>query len=105
MSLSDHVTLNFNSSLSKAAVFLDIEKAFDITLLLSLLYMLPKLKCSISLIKLISSFLSQRKLRVSVEGEMSLPRNTHAGVTQGSVLSPHCTVYIQMIHPKHLVSI
>jgi hypothetical protein len=28
MSLTDHVTLNFNNNLSTAAVFLDIEKAF-----------------------------------------------------------------------------
>jgi hypothetical protein len=29
MRLTDHVTLNFNNSLCPAAVFLDIEKAFD----------------------------------------------------------------------------
>jgi hypothetical protein len=32
--------------------------------------------------------LSQRKFRVSVEGEMSTPRIMQAGVPQGSVLSP-----------------
>jgi hypothetical protein len=42
---------------------------------------------STSLIKLISSFLSNRKFRVSVEGEMSTPREIQAGVPQGSVLS------------------
>jgi hypothetical protein len=31
MRLADHVTLNFNSNMSTAAVFLDIEKAFDTT--------------------------------------------------------------------------
>jgi hypothetical protein len=46
------------------------------------------LEFSINLIKLISSFLSQRKFRVSVEGEMSPPREMQAGVPQGSVLSP-----------------
>jgi hypothetical protein len=46
------------------------------------------LEFSTSLIKPISSFLSQGKFRVSVEGEMSTPRETKAGVTQGSVLSP-----------------
>jgi hypothetical protein len=39
-------------------------------------------------IKLISSFLSQRKFRVSVEGELSTPRYMEAGVPQGPVLSP-----------------
>jgi retron-type reverse transcriptase len=42
---------------------------------------------SVKLIKLISSFLSHRKFRVSVEGELSTPRYTEAGVPQGSVLS------------------
>jgi hypothetical protein len=74
--------------MSTAAVFLDIEKAFDTTWQLGLLYKLSKLQFSISLIKLIGSFLSQRKFRVSVEGEMSTPRYMQAGVPQGSVLSP-----------------
>jgi hypothetical protein len=43
---------------------------------------------SASSIKFISSFLSNRKLSVSVEGEMSTPRIMKAGVPQGSVLSP-----------------
>jgi hypothetical protein len=46
------------------------------------------MKFSASFIKLISSFLSNRKCSVSVEGEMSTPRIIKAGVPQGSVLSP-----------------
>jgi hypothetical protein len=53
-----------------------------------LLYKLSKLEFSNSLTKLIGSFLSERKFRVSVEGEMSTPREMQAGVPQGSVLSP-----------------
>jgi retron-type reverse transcriptase len=50
---------------------------------------------STNLIKFISSFLSQRKFRVSVEGEMSTPGDIKAGVPQGSVLSPTlCNLYI-----------
>jgi retron-type reverse transcriptase len=71
-----------------AVVLLDIEKAFDTTWHPGLLYKLSKLKLSDSLIKLISSFLSQRKFRVSVKDEMSTPRRMQAGVPQGSVLSP-----------------
>jgi hypothetical protein len=59
--------------MSMAAVFLDVEKAFGTTLHFGLQYKLPELKFSISLIKLISSFLSQREFRVSVEGEISAP--------------------------------
>jgi hypothetical protein len=36
----DHVTLNFNNNMSMAAVFLDIEKAFDTAWHLGLLYKL-----------------------------------------------------------------
>jgi hypothetical protein len=74
--------------MSTAAVFFDIEKAFDATWQPGLFYKLSKLQYSTSLIKLIGSFLSQRKLRVSVEGEISTPRYIQAGVPQSSVLSP-----------------
>jgi hypothetical protein len=47
--------------MSMASVFLDIEKAFDKTWHLGLLYKLSEL-------------ISQRKFRVSVEGELSAPR-------------------------------
>jgi hypothetical protein len=38
MKFTDHVTLNFNNNMSTAAVFLGIEKAFDTTWYLGLLY-------------------------------------------------------------------
>jgi hypothetical protein len=90
MRLTDHVTLNFN--MSTAAAFLDIEKAFDTPWHTGLLYKLSELGFSVSLIKLISSFLYEMKFFVSVEGEMSTPRIMLAGVQQGSVLSLHCLI-------------
>jgi hypothetical protein len=66
---------------------LDIEKAFDPTWHPGLLYKLSELEFPTSLIKLIRSFLSQRKFRVPVEGEMSTPREMQGGVPQCSVLS------------------
>jgi retron-type reverse transcriptase len=89
--------------MSTAAVFLDIEKAFDTTWHFGLLNMLSKLELATGLIKLIGSILSQRKFRVSVGGEMPTPRIMQAGVPQGSVLSPTlCNIYINDA-PKHLV--
>jgi hypothetical protein len=44
--------------------------------------------CTSSLIKLISSFVSNIKFSVMIEGELSTPWNIQAGVPQGSVLSP-----------------
>jgi hypothetical protein len=63
MRLTDHVTLNFNNKMSTAAVFLDIQKAFDTTWHSGLLNKLSKLEFSTSLIKLIGSFLSERKFK------------------------------------------
>jgi hypothetical protein len=96
MGLTDHVTLNLNNKLSTAALFLDIEKACYTTWHTGLLYKLSKLEFSINLIKLLSSLLSQRKFRVSVEGEMSTPRVMQAGVPQVSVLFP--TLYYMYIN-------
>jgi hypothetical protein len=86
--LTDHVSLDFNKNMSTAAVFLDIEKAFGTTWHPGLLYKLSELQFPISLIKLIASFLTNRKFEASVEGEISSPRKVAAGVPQGSVLAP-----------------
>jgi hypothetical protein len=71
MRLTDHVTLNFknnnNNNICDCGIF-GYRK--------------------INSIKLISSFLCNRKFRVTVEGELSTPREIHAGVPQNSVLAP-----------------
>jgi hypothetical protein len=69
------------------AVFLDIEKAFDTTWQSGLIYKLSEFTFSTSLIKLITSFLTDRNFNVLVEGEFSTPREIGAGVPQGSVLA------------------
>jgi hypothetical protein len=69
MRLADHVTLNFNNNMSTAPVFFDIEKAFDTTWRSGLLYILSQLEFSMSIIKLIVSFPTDRKFKISVEGE------------------------------------
>jgi len=74
--------------MSTAVVLLDIGKAFDFTWRPGLLYKVSKLHFSASLIKLIRSFLSNRKFRVMVQGEMTTPRDIQAGMPQGSVLAP-----------------
>jgi hypothetical protein len=79
----DHVTFNFNNNMSTAVVFLDIEKAFDTTWHLGLLYKLAKF--------------SQRKSRVSVEGEICAPRDVQAGVPQASTPTP-------TLHSIHMVA-
>jgi hypothetical protein len=77
-----YVTLNVNNNMSTAAVFLDIEIPLDTTWHPGLLYKLSKLQFSTNLIKLIGSFLSQRKFRVLVEGEIFKPRYMQTGATR-----------------------
>jgi hypothetical protein len=81
--LADHI-----NNMSTAAVLLDIKKAFDKTWHSGLLYKLSELDISTSLVKLISSVLTNRKFKLLVEGEFSKPRNIAVGVPQGSVLAP-----------------
>jgi hypothetical protein len=78
--------------MSMAAVFLDIEKAYDITWHSGLPYKLSELEFTRSLIKLIASFLTDWKFKVWVEGRFSTPRKEEeeggeAGVPYGSILS------------------
>jgi hypothetical protein len=56
MRLTDHVSLNFNNNMSTAAVFMDIEEAFDTTWRSGLLYKLSEIQFSISLINLLLPF-------------------------------------------------
>jgi retron-type reverse transcriptase len=88
---------------STAGVFLDIEKAFNTTWHHGLLYKLYKVEFSTSEIKVFSPLFSERKFRVSVEGEMSTPRHMQVGVPQGSILSPTlCNLYKHSVYNSSL---
>jgi hypothetical protein len=93
--LTDHVTLNFNNNMSTAAVFLDIEKAFDTTRHPGMLYKLSKPEFLAILIKRISSFLSQRKLK-SVDRR----RNVYAKVnaSRGASSFRHVPNTVQYVY-------
>jgi hypothetical protein len=85
---ADHITQSLNNNMSTAAVFLDIEKAFNTKWHSGLLCKLSELGFSTGVIKLIASFLTVRKFKVLMEGEFSTPRNIAAGVSQDSVVAP-----------------
>jgi hypothetical protein len=102
MRLADHITINFNNNMSTAAVFLDIEKAFDKTWHSGLLHKLSELAFSTRLIKLVASFLTNRKMEALVEGEFSTPRNIAARRPQGSVLAIILYGLYRNDTPKHV---
>ena len=86
--VSDRIVRDFNRSGATRAVALNISKAFDMVWHAGLL---SKLKCygiSVQIFGLISSFLSNRRLQVVLDGKSSQEYPVNAGVPQGSILGP-----------------
>ena len=69
-------------------VFLDVKRAFDRVWHDGLIAKLHRQNINPSLVRLISSYLCDRKFQVQIGDSMSSPRTLRAGVAQGSVLSP-----------------
>ena len=70
------------------AVALDISKAFDRVWHAGLLHKLKSYGISGQIFGLISSFLSNRRLRVVLDGKSSQEYPVNAGIPQGSILGP-----------------
>ena len=76
----------FNKSGTTQAVGLDTSKTFDTVWHAGLLQKLKSYGISGQIFGLISSFLSNRRLRVVLDGESSQEYPVNAGVPQGSIL-------------------
>ncbi|GBP58048.1 RNA-directed DNA polymerase from mobile element jockey [Eumeta japonica] len=70
-------------------VFLDIEKAFDRVWHPGLVFKLLNTQIPPALVRTVASFLEGRSFFVAVEDATLDPRSIHAGVPQGSCLSPY----------------
>ena len=86
--VSDRIAKAFNRSGATRAVALDISKAFDRVWHAGLLHKLKSYGISGQIFGLISSFLSNRRLRVVPDGKSSQEYPVNAGVPQGSILGP-----------------
>ena len=94
--MSDRIARAFNRSGATRAVALDISKAFDRVWHASLLHKLKSYGISGQIFGLISSFLSNRRLRVVLDEKSSQEYPVNAGVPQGSILGP--TVFLLYIY-------
>ena len=86
--VSDRIARAFNRSGATRAVALDISKAFDRVWHADLLHKLKSYGISIQIFGLISSFLSNRQLRVVLDGKSSQEYAVNLGLPQGSSLGP-----------------
>ena len=94
--VSDRIARAFNGSGATRAVSLDISKAFDRVWHAGLLHKLTSYGISGQIFDLISSFLSNRWLRVVLYGKSSQEYPVNAGAPQGSILGP--TFLLLYIH-------
>ena len=86
--MSDRIARAFNRSGATRAVALDISKAFYRVGYAALLHKLKSYRISGQIFGLISCFLSNRRLRVVLDGKSSKENPVNAGVPQGSILGP-----------------
>jgi hypothetical protein len=88
MRVVEKIKFGFNVNKSFGLVQLDIERAFDTVWHNALLHKLLHFNFPIFLIKIVKSFLSERKAYVSLNKSKSNIYSIVAGVPQGSILSP-----------------
>ena len=84
----DRIARAFNRSRAIWAVALDTSKAFNRVWHAGLLHKLKSYGISGHIFGLISSFLSNRRLQVVLDGKSSQEYPVNAGVPQGSILGP-----------------
>ncbi len=86
--LTQQIIQGKNKKQKTSSLFLDVEKAFDRVWHNGLRYKLMHLDTPPQLLRWISNFLSDRKMKITINGKASKPMRANYGVPQGSPLSP-----------------
>ena len=101
--VSDWISRTFNRSGATRAVALDIFKAFGRVCHAGLLHKLKSKGISGQIFGLISSFLSNKRFRVVLDGKSSQEYPVIAGVLQGSILGN--TLFLLYINDLMMLSV
>ena len=88
LSITHEIYKAFDASHEVRAVFLDISRAFDRVWHEGLIYKLQTFGVGGDILRILSSFLTNRMQRVTIDGQFSEWANIEAGVPQGSLLGP-----------------
>lgn len=84
----DFITTNRNEQKSTGMVLLDLKSAFDSVWIKGIIFKLLNLGFPIYLLKILKSFLSNRKFFVQILNVNSNTKEVKSGVPQGAILSP-----------------
>lgn len=106
MLLTDYIEKSKLKKHTTTALFLDIKGAFDHVARGQLLAILAKLRLPPSLISWVSSFLRNRTLRLSFNGQIEGFSTLDTGIPQGSPISPILfLIYIRDLFPRLATSV
>ena len=88
LSITHEIYKSFDDGLEVRSVFLDISKAFDKVWHEGVISKLKQNGISGDLLNILTDFLSNRKQRVVLNGQVCTWASVNAGVPQGSILGP-----------------
>jgi hypothetical protein len=99
--LTNEVELNRLIKRKTSTLLLDVKDAFDHVAKNQLLTILRKLQLPVSLIAWVSSFLVNRELKLSFDGQLEKFSKIDTGIPQGSPISPILfLIYIRDLFPS-----